>query len=267
MAHISTSSRGPDPTAHGEPVAPPWQLSVLRKVPWGVRRFFDPHHFPRYRFVRDASRRVAVGTSVVDAGAGECMFRDLFSHARYLPLDSKVGNASWNYGRLAVVGDVLAPPFRPGSVDYVLCTDVLEHVPDPQRMIDCLFAVLRPGGTLFLSAPQGWGEHQLPHDYFRFTSSGLRLLLERAGFRVESIQPLGGFFYYLANRLQMVPLVVFGQRGRLLRFALFPFELLAHAVFGVVLPLLLLPLDRLDRQKLTTLTYGCVAVKPGRART
>ena len=217
MAHISTSSRGLDPTAHGEPVAPPWQLSVLRKVPWGVRRFFDPHHFPRYRFVRDASRRVAVGTSVVDAGAGECMFRDLFSHARYLPLDSKVGNASWNYGRLAVVGDVLAPPFRPGSVDYVLCTDVLEHVPDPQRMIDCLFAVLRPGGTLFLSAPQGWGEHQLPHDYFRFTSSGLRLLLERAGFRVESIQPLGGFFYYSRTACRWCPLSSSGSAAA--RFA------------------------------------------------
>ena len=250
------------PAVGGEPVAPPWQRQLLRRVPWSLRRFFDPHHFPRYRFVCDAARRVSVGAILVDAGAGESPFRDLFPHAHYLPLDSKVGNVSWDYARLGVVGDLLAPPFRTASVDYVLCNDVLEHVPDPQRMIDGLFDMLRPGGTLFLSAPQGWGEHQLPHDYFRFTSSGLRLLLDRAGFRVESIRPLGGFLFYLANRLHMVPLVLFGQRRGALRLALLPFELLGYVVFGVVLPLLLLPLDRFDSKKLTTLTYACIAVKP-----
>lgn len=248
-----------------EPVAPDWQRAMLRRVPWGIRRFFDPHHFPRYVFVGDAARRIPRGSRVVDAGAGECPFGELFAHARYLPLDNKVGNAAWDYGRVAVVGDLLAPPFRAGSIDYVLSNDVLEHVPDPQHMIDAMFAMLRPGGTLFLSAPQGWGEHQLPHDYFRFTSSGLRLLLERAGFQVESIRPLGGFFYYLANRLQMLPLVVFGQRRGVVRAVLLPFELLAYAVFGVAIPVLLLPFDRLDRHKHTTLTYGCIAVKPERA--
>jgi SAM-dependent methyltransferase len=257
----------PPPTGavgSGEPVAPRWQRKLLRKIPWSVRRFFDPHHFPRYRFVCDAARHVTAGARVVDAGAGECPYRDLFGHANYLPLDNALGDPSWDYSRIAVVGDLLAPPFRPHSVDYVVCNDVLEHVPDPQRMIDALFGILRPGGMLFLSAPQGWGEHQRPHDYFRFTSGGLRLLLERAGFRVESIRPLGGFFYYLANRLQMVPLILFGQRRGAWRIALLPFEFLAHLVFGLLLPLVLLPLDRFDREKLTTLTYGCIAVKPAR---
>jgi SAM-dependent methyltransferase len=245
-----------------EPVAPQWQRDVLRKVPWGVRRFFDPHHYPRYRFVCEAAKRVQPGAHLVDAGAGECPYRNLFAHAHYVPLDNAIGDASWDYSRVAVIGDLLALPFRPSSIDAVLCNDVLEHVPDPQRMIDALFDILRPGGALFLSAPQGWGEHQRPHDYFRFTSGGLQLLFERAGFRVESIRPLGGFFYYLANRIQMAPLVLFGQRSRAWRLALLPLELVAHLLFGVLVPLVLLPLDRFDHEKLTTLTYGCVAVKP-----
>lgn len=243
-------------------VAPRWQRALLDRIPWGLRRFFDPHHYPRHRFVRAAAARVRPGEVVVDAGAGECPFRPLFAHAHYVALDSTIGDSSWDYSRVTIVGDLMSPPLRPGSVHHALCNDVLEHVPDPQRLIDALFAMLAPGGSLFLSAPQGWGEHQMPHDYFRFTSQGLRVLFGRAGFRVVSITPLGGFFYYLANRIQMVPLVLFGQRSRPVRLALLPLEVLAHLFCGVLLPVVLMPLDALDRDKHTTLTYACHAVKP-----
>jgi SAM-dependent methyltransferase len=245
-----------------EPVAAGWQRRLLRRIPWGVRRFFDPHHYPRYQFVRVAAAEVRAGETVVDAGAGEAPFRALFDHARYVALDNMVGDAAWDYSRVSVVGDLLALPLRPGTVSHVLCNDVLEHIPNPQGLIDEIFRVLAPGGGLFLSAPQGWGEHQLPHDYFRFTSRGLTLLFERAGFEVRSIRPLGGFFYYLANRIQMAPLVLFGQRAPWARILLLPLEVLAHLVCGILLPLLLMPLDALDHDKLTTLTYACRVVKP-----
>src|SRR5262249_10319659 len=148
--------------------------------------------------------------------------------------------------------------------DHVLCNDVLEHVPDPAGLLVALYTVLKPGGNLFLSAPQGWGQHQTPNDYFRFTSYALRMLFERAGFEVQYVRPLGGFFYYLANRIQMLPIMLFPPARRpWIEWARLPLKALALGAFGVVIPMMLMPLDRLDADKNTTLPYACWCRKPG----
>ncbi len=61
----------------------------------------------------------------------------------------------------------------------VLCTEVLEHLPEPQRAVDEMFRVLKPGGTLLLTTRFLFPIHDAPHDYFRFTKYGLRHLLRR----------------------------------------------------------------------------------------
>ena len=62
---------------------------------------------------------------------------------------------------------------RDGAFDAVLFTQVLEHVPEPARVLAELHRILRPGGTLYLTAPLVWELHELPHDYYRYTSEGL----------------------------------------------------------------------------------------------
>ncbi len=246
-----------------EPVAPRWQRDMLRHIPWSVRRWFDPHHYPRYRFVCEAAAQVRPGEIVLDAGAGECPFKPLFAHGCYVGVDSCIGDDAWDYSQLGLISDLFHLGLRPNSVDHVLCNDVLEHVPDPAGLIAALYEVLKPGGSLFLSAPQGWGQHQNPHDYFRFTSYALRMLFERAGFEVRYIRPLGGFFYYLANRIQMLPIMLFPPaRHRWVEWLRLPLKGLTVAVFGVLIPMALMPFDRIDKDKNTTLTYACWGRKP-----
>jgi len=78
-----------------------------------------------------------------------------------------------------VVGDAAALGFAEATFDVVLCTEMLEHVPDPQRVIDEMRRVLRPGGLLLLTTRFLFPIHDAPHDYFRFTKYGLRHLLRR----------------------------------------------------------------------------------------
>lgn len=78
-----------------------------------------------------------------------------------------------------LIGDVQALGLRDASFDVVLCTEVLEHLPEPQRAADEMFRVLRPGGTLLLTTRFLFPIHDAPHDYFRYTKYGLRHLLRR----------------------------------------------------------------------------------------
>jgi SAM-dependent methyltransferase len=78
-----------------------------------------------------------------------------------------------------IIGDAQALGIRDASFEVVLCTEVLEHLPEPQRAIDEIFRVLVPGGQLLLTTRFLFPIHDAPHDYFRFTKYGLRHLLRR----------------------------------------------------------------------------------------
>ncbi len=78
-----------------------------------------------------------------------------------------------------VVADAQRLAFREAAFPVVLCTEVLEHLPEPQAAIDEMFRVLAPGGTLLLTTRFLFPIHDAPHDYFRFTKFGLRHLMRR----------------------------------------------------------------------------------------
>jgi SAM-dependent methyltransferase len=92
-----------------------------------------------------------------------------------------------------VFGDGNQLPFEDASFDTVLCTEVLEHLPDPASVLGEIARVLKPGGRLLATVPFSQPLHELPGDYYRFTPSGLEYLLGQAGLEVESITPRGNF--------------------------------------------------------------------------
>lgn len=83
-----------------------------------------------------------------------------------------------NMSRPHVLGDVQRLPFPDDSFDTVLCTEVLEHVPDPWGAVREIRRVLRPGGQALLTSPFMWPWHGSKRyaDYWRFTADGWRAL-------------------------------------------------------------------------------------------
>jgi SAM-dependent methyltransferase len=85
-----------------------------------------------------------------------------------------------------VVGDAQALGLLDATFDVVLCTEMLEHTREPQRAVDEMRRVLKPGGLLLLTTRFLFPIHDAPHDYFRFTKYGLRHLLR--GFEVLELR-------------------------------------------------------------------------------
>lgn len=223
--------------------------SPARYLPAPLRRWIL--HFESV--IEDEVARLAsglpAGARVLDAGAGEGQYARHFSSHRYTAIDLGIGDAAWNYAELDCLGDLERLPFSSGRFDACLNVVTLEHVKNPARVVCELSRTLRLGGTLLLVAPHEWEEHQQPHDYWRFTRYGLRLLLEQTGFGGIEIEPVGGFFRLLARRLAHAP--------RMLPFPLNALALAGLAGWVLVLPLL----DVFDTRRGFTLGFVCRARK------
>jgi Methyltransferase domain len=76
-----------------------------------------------------------------------------------------------------LVGDARFLPVADRSIDVVLCTQVIEHIPEPIPVLQEILRVLRPGGTLILSVPAIFPQHGSPGDYWRYMPQGLAWLL------------------------------------------------------------------------------------------
>jgi SAM-dependent methyltransferase len=207
------------------------------------------------QFVEGVARALPPGTRLLDAGAGECAYKRFFSKTRYVSVDAAIGNASWNYGNLDCVSALDRLPFMDQSFDAVLCTQTLEHLEWPRECVREFFLILKPGGMLYLTAPMAHPEHQAPHDFFRYTSFGLKSLCRGAGFTSIEVVPFGGNFTRMAYELPSV-LSVFPATGwktrqwKLRGLVWLPVKAILLAGIRII-QLLLLGMDRLD----TACTY------------
>lgn len=230
-------------------------------IPEWLRRRIEVDIYALRDFGHQMEGMVAEGAYALDAGAGEGRFKDNLAHTRYIGVDLAVGDARWDYRGLDVICDLKDLPFVDAAFGAAVCTQVLEHVQEPLQVLREIHRVLNPGARFFLSAPQSWPQHQKPHDYYRYTSFGLQYLIERAGMKLESLHPIGGYFWFLSFQLQNMNFWLF-PRGMTGRRWTWPLRALLGLFLQLGLPVALFYLDRLDRQKDETLGYLCIAVKP-----
>jgi SAM-dependent methyltransferase len=170
-------------------------------------------------FIADMRNTLRPNDWVLDAGAGDGHWRGhLPKDIHYVGVDLGVGDKNVDYSHLDAKADLHALPLRTSSFDAAISVQVLEHMKQPWRALDELSRVLKPGGVLFLSTPQGEGQHQVPYDFFRYTPFGLRSLLEERGFAVELLIPQKGDFAKLGNDIAYTAKAMAG-RGPLARVA------------------------------------------------
>jgi len=116
------------------------------------------------------------------------------------------------YAAVDLVCDVSRLPLEDDSVDVLLNVSVLEHVPEPERVIAEARRVLKPGGLIYTDVPFVVGFHASPHDYHRWTDQGVVRL--HAGFEQLELLTNGGPTSALLWVLQewIAILLCFGSR-------------------------------------------------------
>lgn len=202
--------------------------------------FLNPFFFIRrslYLHIRKAAP--ALKGRLLDFGCGRKPYENLFTVDAYIGLDMEQTGHDHRNSKVDIFYDGKHIPLPDESCDALFCGEVLEHVFDPELVLPEIRRVLRRGATALLTVPFCWNEHEVPFDYARYTTFGIRALLEKHGFEVLEVQKSGNFvlvsfqlwalyFYELFKRL--------GTGGKLLAMVFIVPINIAGSLLRVVLP-------------------------------
>lgn len=164
----------------------------------------------RDKFVINFIRSLPEGSTLLDVGAGDQPYRSYADHLRYVAQDfcqyeglDSFGihtNEKWDTSRIDIVSDITSIPIAEDSIDFILCTEVLEHIPDPAAAICELSRIVKHGGSILLTAPLRSLPHQLP--YFYFSGFSRQFYNHQAAINSLSIEKIYANGSYLGEHLQ-----------------------------------------------------------------
>jgi ubiquinone/menaquinone biosynthesis C-methylase UbiE len=175
----------------------------------------------RDKWVKTAILSLPAGTHLLDIGAGTQRYRSYCAHLNYISQDfcqyNGKGNdkalqtGTWDTSKIDIVSDIVAIPTKDESFDAVLCTEVLEHIPDPITAIKEFSRILRPGGELILTAPFCSITHMAPyHFYSGFNKYFYEHFLPIMGFTITEITANGDYSEYSGQELRRL-VTIYGK--------------------------------------------------------
>lgn len=114
--------------------------------------------------------------------------------------------SEWNTKDIDIVSDIAQIPVENNSYDAILCTEVFEHIPYPERAIREFQRILKPGGKLLITAPFSSLVHFAPYYYANgFSKYWYEKVLPENGFVIEELKSNGNYFQYLAQEIGRLP--------------------------------------------------------------
>jgi SAM-dependent methyltransferase len=191
----------------------------------------------RYRLWEENAAFAALvpnGALVLDAGAGIAPYKSLFRHAKYESADFE--KVDKQYAASTYVCDLQHIPVEDCRFDFIIFNQVMEHLAEPKLVLQELHRVLKPGGKMIYTGPLFYEEHEQPYDFYRYTQFGLRYLLSSAGFAIERLDWLEGYFGTVAYQLncmaRYLPCKPEDLGGGIRGYMLVPVMALLRVIFG-----------------------------------
>jgi SAM-dependent methyltransferase len=142
--------------------------------------------------------------NLLDFGCGTKPYRSLFTNLQhYIGLDIENEGHPHENEPIDVFYDGKTIPFPDQHFDSIFSSEVFEHVFDIEPILNELNRVLKTNGQLLISLPFAWNEHEIPNDFARYTSFGIKHILEKAGFEVTETKKTGHFAAVIAQYITL----------------------------------------------------------------
>jgi len=214
----------------------------------------------RQEWLRKTLGALPSGARILDAGAGELRNRALCGHLQYVSQDNCQyeggGNGvalhpgHWDTSRIDIVCDITSIPEPNSSFDVILCSEVLEHLPDALAAMREFVRLARPGGLIILTAPFASLTHMAPYHYISgFNGYWFRHHLTAMGCEVVELSSNGNWFEFLAQEIRRIRQVA-------TQYSAGPAGVVARAVGGMFMLPLLGYLSKRDHGSADLMNHG-----------
>lgn len=144
----------------------------------------NPFYFARKGLAKHiGDLAINITGKTLDIGCGTKPYMHLYRSNEYVgleidtPQNRKDKSAEFYY-------DGKYFPFEDDTFNSVVANEVFEHVFNPDEFINETLRILKPNGLILLTMPFVWDEHEQPHDFARYSSFGIKALLEKHGFEI-----------------------------------------------------------------------------------
>ena len=156
--------------------------------------FINPFFFTRRALYKNIRLYIPyLKGKLLDFGCGRKPFENLFTVEEYVGLDMEKTGHDHKNSKVDVYYDGEHLPFEDETFDSLFSSEVLEHVFNPDEILPELNRVLKKGAKVLITVPFSWNEHEAPFDYVRYTSFGIKHLLEKHGFKILELKKSGSF--------------------------------------------------------------------------
>ena len=164
----------------------------------------------------------------LDVGCGTKPYEKYFNCSEYVGLEIET-TLNRELKKADYFYDGKKFPFGNAEFDSIVTNQVLEHVFNPDEFLDEINRVLKVGGKLLLTVPFVWDEHEQPYDYARYSSFGLKSLLEKHGFEIIKhhksvndfgviVQLLNAYSYKITYRIPLLRQLTTITLGAIINF-------------------------------------------------
>ena len=154
-------------------------------------------------------KSIPAGKTLLDVGAGEMPYKKFCNHIKYTSQDfckydgkgdnKGIQTRTFNIKKIDIVSDISMIPVYDNSYDYVICTEVLEHVINPNDAIGEMFRILKPGGKLLIGVPGTSLLHFSPYHYYTgFKPNYFLKIFSENQLQIDGIVRVGSIYSVIA---------------------------------------------------------------------
>jgi SAM-dependent methyltransferase len=159
-------------------------------------RYINVNSENRRDWLKNVLAELPKHSRILDAGAGELRNRCYCEHLDYVSQDF------WDTSKIDLVCDITNIPEPDASFDAILCSEVLEHIPQPSEALDEFQRLLKPGGALILTAPFASLVHFAPYHFCTgFSRYWYEHHLPKRGLKIEHLTANGDWFSYIQQEI------------------------------------------------------------------
>lgn len=204
-------------------------------------RFIPNSDTLREGWIRKNLATLKEGKSIIDVGAGEMIYKSSCQHLLYTSQDfgeytgrnvnQGLKSGKFDARRVDIISDITRIPVKKASFDYVLCSEVFEHIINPFEALKEISRIHKERGLLILTAPHCSITHMYPYYFYSgFSREFYKIVLPMFGYKIISLETNGNYFVWMAQEILRTAVILL-RHSKIIFLLSIPLFLLALPLF------------------------------------